>query len=87
MMEEKKYKLIFEAVLPMGLGAKYYYGERPVCKPQDVTDESAWAKTEKITDDPWDQYNTLKEWEASGEHLIRNVRLFETSVEWKECKP
>jgi len=76
----KKYKVCFEGVVPIGIGAKYYdeYQRRPICSPEEVEDED-WAKTENFTDDPWDQYKTLRDWEKSGEHLIRNVRLYEVS--------
>ena len=80
------YKIQFEAVLPMGPGAKYYKGEKPACHPMKVPDE-AWVQSEREADDPWQQYNTLKEWEASGEHFIRNVRLFKADdYLWKEVK-
>lgn len=69
------YRITWEGVMPMGKGASYYHGERPICRPEDVPDE-AWTAGENITDDPWDQYNGLKGWAESGEELIRNVRLF-----------
>ena len=87
---DKKYKLSFEVVVPLGRGAKYYDDCQtgPICKPEQVGEE-AWVKTENFTSDPWDQYNTLKEWEKSGEQLIRNVRLYEvdeklTEIEYKQ---
>ncbi len=63
-----KYRIIFEIVSPIGSGVA----------------EEDWFETINNTDDPWDQYNTLKEWAESGEHLIRNVRLFEISETVKE---
>ena len=80
------YRLQFEAVLPMGPGAKYYYGEKPICRPEEVTDEAAWVKSDKTVDyDPWEQYRNLKRWAETGEQLIRNVKLFEAGEPtWKE---
>jgi hypothetical protein len=33
------------------------------------------APTVRITTDPWDQYNGLKQWAETREQPIRNVRL------------
>lgn len=80
-----KYRICFEVVTPIGRGAKYYNRllSKPICKSVEV-DENDWAETENNTDDPWSQFNTLKKWETSGKHLIRNVRLYETSETIKD---
>ena len=80
-----KYRIIFEVVSPIGSGAKYYdqFQRKPICKPEDV-DEKDWHEVISNTDDPWDQYSNLKAWAESGEHLIRNVRLYEVSEKVKE---
>jgi len=48
-----------------------------------------WSTVERITKDPWDQYNTLKGWEESGEEPVRNVKLEEQVSEpvWREVIP
>lgn len=77
------YKITWEGVMPMGAGAPYYIGGKPAFKPDQVPEE-AWTAGEKITDDPWDQYNTLKEWAKGGKELIRNVQLFKREdPEWE----
>lgn len=42
-----------------------------------------WHTVTSETDDPWDQYNQLKEWERTGEEPIRNVKLEKSTVVWK----
>ena len=75
-----KYRISFEVIVPIGQGTKYYDSTltKPICHPSQVAEED-WAKTEQNTDDPWDQFETLKKWEKSGKHLIRNVKLYEVS--------
>jgi hypothetical protein len=48
-----------------------------------------WVKTSRETDNPWQQYNTLKQWAETGTQLIRNVKLFEMSgnPQWVESRP
>ena len=79
----KIYKLEFEAVME----PKFYSpdGKIPNCTADQVPGEY-WHKSEKETDNPWQQYNTLKQWQKTGEQLIRNVKLSEmtTIPEWKE---
>ena len=78
------YRIEFEIVHPRAGGGLFYAGERPVCKPSDVADEY-WTKANRTTDDPWDQYNQLRAWAASGEQLVRNVKLFSSEPQhWKE---
>ena len=80
----KSYMISWEAVLPMGPGAKHYTGDGPNCKPEEIVDQELWHETHRITTAPWDQYNKLKEWEEEGVELIRNVRLFKrTDPEWE----
>ena len=80
------YKIRFEVVTPIGQGARYYRNEKPACHPSQVPDK-VWTQVVRVTDDPWDQYNTLKEWAASDEHFIRSVKLFEASdPTWEEVE-
>ena len=80
-----KYRIIWEMVNPIGPGAKYYdnFRGKPICMPGDV-EEKDWSEVINNTDDPWDQYDTLKAWAKSGEHLIRDVQLYEISETIKE---
>ena len=82
------YKLEFEVVPAVGKGSQFYYGDNPVCNPEFVPDEF-WVKTSRETDNPWQQYNTLKQWAETGTQLIRNVKLFEMSgnPQWVESRP
>lgn len=75
-----KYRITFEIVSPIGRGAKYYDAaqKKPICHPLEVAEED-WAKTESNTDDPWDQFNNLKDSAESGNSLIRNVKLYKVS--------
>lgn len=78
----KKYKICFEAVIPVGIGAAYYDSAQrnPICKLEEVKNEDAWQKNEgAITEDPWQQFHQLQEWEKNGKQLIRNVRLFDVT--------
>lgn len=77
------YKLEFEVVSPIGKGFRFYAGEQPICRPEEVPDEY-WTKTSRETDNPWQQYNQLKAWVKTGEQLIRNVNLFKAASqpEW-----
>lgn len=44
-------------------------------------DALPWREpTVKVTTDPWQQYNTLKEWSESHDQPIRNVRLEQREV-------
>ena len=78
-----KYRLTFELVGPYK-GSKFYSGSKPNCRPEDVPDEY-WDKVDKEDNDPWQQYQKLKEWAETGEQLIRNVKLYAApDQEWKE---
>ncbi len=77
------YKVCFQLVHPIGEGSQFYneYG-KPTESPGNVPDEF-WGDVSRETSDPWQQYHTLKEWAANGEHLIRNVRLLKAEAsEW-----
>lgn len=79
------YKLEFEVVTDPAMG--YFYKKNKL-KPHEV-DEKYWHKVSKVDTNPWQQFNQLREWEASGEELIRNVHLYEAeNVEpsWKEIR-
>ncbi len=81
----KIYKLEFEIVSPIGKGMIFYSYKQPNTKPSDVPDEY-WLKSSRQTDDPFDQYNTLKKWVKEGFHLVRNVKLYEqiSQSQWIE---
>lgn len=78
------YKLEWEIVPVTVGGVQFYQNDDPVCKPSEVP-EVYWTKVSKQTDNPWQQFNTLKKWADTGEQLIRRVRLFEAANEpqWK----
>jgi hypothetical protein len=48
-----------------------------------------WHAISKETDNPWDQYNTLREWEAADKEFVRNVKLEQqvASPVWVEIRP
>lgn len=78
------YKLQFEVVSSLGKGSQFYDNrEKPTMPPEAVPDEF-WTSVSTETTAPWQQYNTLREWVASNEHLVRNVRLFKmvNAPEW-----
>lgn len=76
------YKLEFETVSPCGAGYKFYANDEPICKPDEVPDEY-WSKVSRDTDNPWQQYQSLKKWVETGEQLIRNVNLWKMDSEPK----
>lgn len=78
----KIYKIQWEQVLPFREATKFYTGEEPNCKPQDVPEEF-WHKTTREDSSPWQQYETLKLWAETGEQLIRKVQLFEMVIDAK----
>jgi hypothetical protein len=68
---ETLYRIKFEAV------NMHYAASLPEDTPNSEIPESEWGGTitTKPTNDPWDQYRTLKEWAAQGVGMVRNVRL------------
>jgi hypothetical protein len=82
------YKLEFETVNPLGRGRRYYGCDKPICPPEEVPDEF-WSEVSRETDNPWQQYNTLKEWASNGQHLVRKVRLSKmiSAPEWELVDP
>jgi hypothetical protein len=69
------YKIEWEMVSPIGSGAAFYANERPICRPEQVAEEH-WHRVTRETDNPWQQYHTLKAWAENGRELIRKVHLF-----------
>ena len=49
--------------------------------------DDKWHPVINDTDDPWQQYNKLKEWERTKEQPVSNVHLFEIVEELVEIKP
>jgi len=84
----KIYKVVWEAVLPIGPGSQYYTGDRPNRKPSEVPDE-VWLETENIgpTGSARLQYEKLKEWAEGGIELIRKVRLYQRDDDWELLDP
>lgn len=76
------YKLEFETVSPCGAGYKFYANDEPICKPDEVPEEY-WSKVSRDTDNPWQQYQSLKKWVETGEQLIRNFNLWKMDSEPK----
>jgi hypothetical protein len=54
-----------------------------------IPDEHWHQVTGPETGNPWDQYNRLREWEATDKKFVRNVRLEKMTVnpEWTEVPP
>lgn len=79
------YKLEFQVVSALWPGNRFYSGDQPNCRPEEVPNEF-WSTSSRETDCPWQQYNTLKEWAKTGEQLVRNVRLFKmvSNPTWEE---
>lgn len=76
------YKIEFEYVDRFTIG-------RNDGKPDVEIPEEDWRKTDRVTTDPWDQYNVLIKWQQEGNHHVRNVKLFEGDwkpVVWRERK-
>lgn len=79
-----QYKITWEMVSAVK-HPELYYNEGPNT-PNFYVPEECWHTVEKETDNPWDQYNTLRKWAEEGTEYIRNVHLYElvSSPEWRE---
>ena len=78
----KVYRLEFEVVTDPAMVYMFKKTHMSI----SVVDESYWHKVVKEDTNPWQQYNTLCEWERTGEEPIRNVKLFEAEkieADWK----
>lgn len=53
--------------------------------PNSLIPDDHWHVVTRETDDPWDQYATLKEWSDGDREFVRNVRVekMTTSPSWK----
>lgn len=65
-----------------------YYKNVTQLVPNAEIPDADWHRVERETSDPWDQYNTLKQWAADGTEPIRNVKLEKQSSEpqWEEVR-
>lgn len=81
-----KYKITWEMVSPFK-GVQFYINDEPNAKLEQVPEEF-WHSVERESDDPWDQYETLKLWENEGVEYVRNVKLYElvSDPKWQEVK-
>lgn len=52
----------------------------------EIPDEH-WRPVSKVTDNPWDQYNTLKRWADADEQFVRNVKLEQAENVEPDWKP
>lgn len=43
--------------------------------PNSQIPDEHWHPVEKITNDPWQQYDTLRRWADEDREFVRNVRL------------
>lgn len=73
------YRISFEAV------DAHYAASINENTPSAVIPEDKWhGPIYKETEDPWDQYNTLKAWEGHGIGMVRNVKLEKADLsEWR----
>lgn len=76
----KAYRILFETVyqdrLKLYMNADPWYFRnvsQTVCNSQ-IPDEH-WYATVSESDNPWDQYLTLRKWASEDAHFVRNVRL------------
>ena len=87
----KGYRLLFETVLQhrlvryMNADPWYFSNVSQTVANSQVPDED-WYQVINETDDPWDQFWTLRKWAAEDAHFVRNVRLERLVVqpEWAE---
>lgn len=58
--------------------------------PNSKIPDEDWHAVSKETDNPWDQYYTLKSWADQDREFVRNVKLEEqvtSQVTWREVTP
>lgn len=66
----------------------YYKNTIQVVPNSQIPDED-WKPVSKETEDPWQQYHTLKQWALEDREFIRNVFLEEAEIsppEWRPAK-
>lgn len=84
-----RYRVVFESVGPYANGGRYYRGDIPVGRPEEVPDKF-WHETVAEHDNSeraQDQFTTLTRWADTGEQLIRNVRLLKAEKpKWIEVE-
>lgn len=75
------YRVLFETVNQSAL-RKYCNADPVMFKNttqtvpnSQIPDEDWHEVTGRETDNPWQQYNQLRQWEAADEQFVRNVRL------------
>lgn len=58
--------------------------ERFAGVPNEQIPDEYWHRVVRETEDPWDQYRTLRAWAESGVEQVRNVQLerMETEPRW-----
>jgi hypothetical protein len=86
------YRVLFETVNQSAL-SKYCNADPVMFKnttqmvPNSLIPDEDWHPVEgRATDNPWQQYNQLRLWEAEDREFIRNVRLQKMTSEpqWEE---
>lgn len=90
-MDGKIYHLSWEMVRPNNL-FKYcnadpmvYSNIRQIVPNSQIPDED-WHLVSRETDDPWDQYKTLKAWSEADIEFVRKIKLEIqiSSPQWRE---
>lgn len=88
------YRVLFETV-NQGALRKYcnadpvmYKNTTQLVPNSQIPDEDWHEVTGRATDNPWQQYNQLRQWEAEDREFIRNVRLQKMTSEpqWEEVE-
>lgn len=64
----------------------FYKNTTQIVPNSQIPDEH-WHPLTKVTDNPWDQYNTLKRWADADEQFVRNVKLEQAEVVEPDWKP
>ncbi len=86
------YRVLFEVVSQSAL-RKYSNADPVMYKnttqtvPNSQIPDEDWHEVEgRATDNPWQQYNQLRKWEAEDREFVRNVRLQRmiSQPEWAE---
>lgn len=88
------YRVLFETVNQAALGMysnadPLMYSNTTQTVPNSQIPDEDWHPVEgNATDNPWQQYNQLRQWEAEDREFIRNVRLQKMTrdPQWEEVE-
>lgn len=62
-----------------------FYKNTTQTVPNSQIPDEHWHPLSKMTDNPWQQFNTLREWAAQDREFVRNVRLEAMSITYTEA--